>query len=151
MLSRSLVFRWGHVGWGIALGALVASACGGSSSDNPPFVPGQTGTGGKGHLPQGGKGGEGGEAGSDTGVGGTGATGNTNTGATGGELPAEPGAPTVTITSPKAVSDPNKGNVLIDTEVEVRCTVAKADGGRPVAASSVTVQMLDADGNVVPT
>lgn len=147
MLSRSLMFRWGHIGWGLALGAVVATACGGSS-EKTPFVPGETGTGAKGHAPTGGTAGHSGEGGmggdKDSGSGATGDVGS------GGDAPVDPGAPIVTITSPKAVSDPNAGGVIIENEVEVRCTVTPADNGKSVAASTVSLEMLDADGNAVP-
>jgi len=79
---------------------------------------------------------------------GNGATGNVGTG---GDAPAEPGAPIVAITSPKPVSDPSKGGVIVEEEIDVFCTVERADDGRPVAESSVVIQMLDAKGNVVPS
>jgi hypothetical protein len=150
MLTKRLGFRWGKVGWGLAAGAVMASACGGSSSDRPS-VPGPTGTGGKGHLPSGGTSGGGGE---DTGATGTGADGGTtgNGTAATGNVDENTDAPVVTITSPVEEKDPNGENVIVDELLDVTC-IAKAASDRDakIDPATVSIDMLDADGNVVQT
>jgi hypothetical protein len=63
----------------------------------------------------------------------------------------EPGAPEIEVTSPEALDDPADGEVIVTPEVDVVCHVEKSTlgGAMPVDKSSVTIDMLDADGKVV--
>jgi hypothetical protein len=75
------------------------------------------------------------------------------TGSEGGDVGdvTEPGAPEIEVTSPQALDDPADGEVIVTSEVDVVCHVEKAtlSGAMPVDKSSVTIDMLDADGKVV--
>jgi len=165
MPSRSFAGRWGWVGWALTVGSLAAGACGGKDEGPPPGTgtgntgntanaPGKGGSAGRASGGTGGKSGNGGTGGTSSGgmsgEMGTAATGDTGTGGA-GETDAL--APVVEIRSPEAESDPNGDGVLVDAEIDVVCRVTQSpeDGSRPVAPSTIVMQMLDADGNVVPT
>jgi hypothetical protein len=133
------------------VGAIVASACGGSS-DDPPAVPGVDSTGGKGHLPSGGTSGGGGEdtgatgTGADTGVSGDGS----GVGGTGAMPSTDPAAPVVTITDPEGEDDPNGPGVIVERQVDVTCQAKPAPTiGATVEPSSVVIEMLDGNEDVV--
>ena len=89
-------------------------------------------------------------AGSGSGRAGSGGGGGADGGAAGsGEGEADAAAPSVKVTSPVALTDPSKGPVVLD-QVHVVC-IAKASeaAGATFAASSVSIEVLDADGNSV--
>jgi hypothetical protein len=98
-------------------------------------------------------GGASGENGGAPGAGGVGSGAeNAGAGNSGGAVGAVPG-PVVTITSPVAVRDPNVGPVIANDGVEVVnntitavCDVKAAASARPVNPTSVTLEMLDANG-----
>jgi hypothetical protein len=101
--------------FGCGLALLSASACGGDErKPSPrPSTGGTSGSGGKGGSSNTGTSGEGGasgEAGAGGVVGGQAGSGGS-------------GAPTVTITSPVEVTDPNEGGVLSGMEFRVVCAV----------------------------
>ncbi|HEY2407391.1 MAG TPA: hypothetical protein VGI10_15375 [Polyangiaceae bacterium] len=141
------------------IGALVAAVgCSGSTdipgaavqggnaaSSNVSSVGGSTGNAGgatSGSAGQGGTAGSGG--GSSDSSGSSGAAGDDGGTITG---------PTVVITSPSAVTDPDVGPVVVGTQVEVDCTVtdSKDAGAQPVDAASVQFQMFDASGSSMAT
>lgn len=68
-----------------------------------------------------------------------------------GNEPADPAAPLVTIVSPAALNDADAGDALVASEIDVICKVEKSTvgGAQPVDKSSVTIDMLDAEGNKV--
>ena len=81
--------------------------------------------------------------------GGTSTAGIPDSGGTGGDGgTASVLDPVVVITTPEAATDPNVDPVLVDDQVTVLCTVtaSAATGAKPVDASSVKIEMLDADG-----
>jgi hypothetical protein len=127
-----------------ALGAtlFVASACGDSEKDPLGDGPGPGARGGSGGF--GGSSGSGAQGGS-SGTAGT-------MGGEGGMDGVDPLAPTVEITSPEHLDDPNDDvAVLVDPEVEVVCEARQSTepDSEPVNAATVLLQMLDADGEVV--
>jgi len=141
MLTRRLGMR---VVWGLCFGGVAAVACG--KSDRQPFQGSADMPGGANRTST-----VGGSAGlGSVGQGGAGEEGGTGVGATGGET-GEPGAPIVTITSPVGVAGPNDAGVLVEPTLDVTCKVEKGPGSASmeVAPESITVQMLDGDGNVV--
>lgn len=110
-----------------------------------------TGTGGRGNGNTGGSGDESGSGGDTGGSGGSGGT--TDPGGAGGEAGetgTNPLAPTVVITSPEAIEDPEDG-ALVEPEIDVVCeaTQSAEDGSEPVNPSTVLLQMLNADGDIV--
>jgi hypothetical protein len=132
------------------LGFVLMQACGGELDDPP--LPGGTGsTSGRSAVGKPvGVGGTGGDSGGNTGAtGGTGAIGG-NAGETG--TPDE-FAPIVEVTSPEALSDPNDEGVIVAEELDVVCEARQspAAGAFPVEPSTVTIELLDADGEVVDT
>jgi hypothetical protein len=64
--------------------------------------------------------------------------------------PTDPLAPTVEITSPDAIDDPDDG-ALVETEVEVVCEVTQSteDGAEPVLPESVSISMHAEDGTTL--
>jgi hypothetical protein len=117
----------------------LALACGGDDERPDRLQP-----------PGGGKAGAGGVGGTDpfggaSGIGGAGAGGDAST--------ADPLRPDVTILAPDEVMDPSVGPVLVTSPVEVRCraTQSKAASAKPVNASSVRIELLDAEDKVVGT
>ena len=142
MLTRRLGMR---VVWGLCFGGVAAGACGKSSETAPhgtPGVdrpPGTGGSAGKGSVGQGGAG-EGGMGGAATAAeAGMGAGGSMNS----------PSAPTVKITAPAPVSNPNDKGVIVAEQIDVYCEVTKTKLSRVVDDASVSIAMLDADGKVV--
>jgi hypothetical protein len=133
--------------WLVGVGLALAGACGGGN-DDPPLNPTGAGAVGGGMLPtgSGGKAGAGGSGGK-AGAGGTGGT--TGEGGDAGETVTMPGAPIVEVTSPPAVTDPDGGGVLTESEIDVTCEVRAASGGQPVDPSTVVIQLLDAEDDVV--
>jgi hypothetical protein len=135
-MSRSLRGLSAHVA-GALLSVGIVAACGGDDDRQiaPPSAEGAkggvvappSGQGGRTSVPP--VGSEGGEVGDVT----------------------EPGAPEIEVTSPEALDDPADGEVIVTSEVDVVCHVEKAtlSGAMPVDKSSVTIDMLDADRNVV--
>ena len=123
------------LGTGISL--LLVTSCGQAEERDPP---------GDGIGPLGGNAPTGG-------LGGTGARGGSNAtggmGAEGGEGDAL--APTVRITSPEHLEVPDDGTVLVETTVTVTCEVAQssARGSEPVDRSTVTIELISADGDVL--
>lgn len=160
MLTRNVVGRWGWVAWGLTAGCLTATACGGKDEGAPPGTGvGNTANTGN-QAGRGGSAGKGGGGGTGaTGDGGmsgdmgTAATGDTGTGGTGATGEPDAAAPVVKVISPKAETDPNGDDVLVDSEIDVICRVTQSpeDGSREVVESTIVMQMLDADGNVVPS
>ncbi len=126
----------------VAVSLAVAVACSGKS--DPPVGGGQTGTGGRGALSTGGTGG--GRSGSG-GAGGTSGSGNMEAGAAG--EPVVPGGPIVQITSPAALGSPSDGDVLTAPELTVLCEVRADPNGSGLNASTVFIELLDADENTV--
>jgi hypothetical protein len=115
------------------------AAC--SSNDHPGYV----------QQPDGGET-SGGAGGKTTGSGG--GAGKGTSGAGGGEIEAGvPGAPSVSITSPEAVNNPDVGHVLIDSTVEVLCQVTPSpDPGAPLLnKSTISIEMLDGTGKSLET
>ncbi len=119
---------------------LFVAACG--SKDHNGFVDTSPtgGTAGASNL-----GGAGGRAGSA----GSGGTDPSDAGAAGAQEDSL--APVIEITAPDSVSDPNKGNVLTDSQVVVTCTVKASSeaGAAKVLTSSVAIQLLGADGKKI--
>lgn len=132
---RALLMVVGLVG-----ATALASGCG--EKDRPENAdPGTSaGRGGKASPPAPSKGGSSNTGGSDGGGGEGGST----------EEVVDPLGPTVTITSPKQLDDPNEGEVLSGAQVEVNCVVKQsaADGSTDVDATSVKLARLK-DGEVV--
>jgi hypothetical protein len=60
-------------------------------------------------------------------------------------------APTLEVTTPKPVADPNKGEVITDSQVVVTClaTASKEAGATPVLTSSLRIQMFGDDGQQI--
>jgi hypothetical protein len=118
---------------------LIAS-CGESANEEP--LPGGDGVPNGGSKPMGGSGGTGARGGSN-------ATGGM--GAEGGEPTTDPLAPVVTIVSPEALEHPSGGTVLVGPEVEVRCRAVQSRdrNSSAVLPGSVTIEMLDAEGERV--
>jgi hypothetical protein len=133
------------VGAGLALGV----ACAGKSDPPPQGGTGAGATGGRG-LTTGGVGGTAGRGGS-SGRGGTGGkAGSANQGGEGGEpIVVDPDGPIVEVTSPPELEAPGDGDVLVDSEVTVKCEARPSAGGQPVDASTVSIQLLDAEDNVL--
>jgi len=69
----------------------------------------------------------------------------------GGAIENGPLAPSVEITAPKPVADPNQGTVLTDAQVVVTClaTASTEAGAKKVLTSSIKIVMLDADGKQI--
>ncbi len=152
MLTRRLGMRLGQLAWGLALGGLVAGGC--KSEDEDPSTGSGTGApSAKGNKPpnagRGGRAGSGGESGTGDGNG-SGGTGNVGPG---GAPPVDPLAPEVEITSPVAESDPNGEGVIVDDELDVLCTArpSSEDGAAELDISTIRIELLNADGNVVDT
>lgn len=131
-------------GMGRALGLLVVGiasvqGCGDSKSEAPQTSPtaARSNSGGSGGS---GRGGSSGDAGSENGTSGEGGAG--------GEGTQPTGAPRVRVVSPKAVRAPADGGVIVEEEIDVVCEVLKstAPDASEIEPSSVTVQLLDADG-----
>jgi hypothetical protein len=88
---------------------------------------------------------------------GTGARGGTSgneggEGGSGGEMePTNPLAPVVSVTNPEGLSDPDDGEVLTAGTVTVTCDITQSTeaGAQPVDPTTVKVQLLDGEGNVV--
>jgi hypothetical protein len=120
----------------------LAAACG-SKNEPTTFVPPPSGgassvAGASGHA---GRSGTGGKGGAGTG-GEAGDTAGGDAGDTGGTL-----APTVHITSPVAVTDPNTGTVVTTNPVQVLCDVtASTAQGATIDTQTVKIQAFDADG-----
>ncbi len=72
-------------------------------------------------------------------------------GGAGAEVAVDPLAPTVTITSPEAITDPNEDGVLTGAAVTVNCRVTQSGepGAGKVNAASVKLSITDADGKVI--
>jgi hypothetical protein len=121
-------------------------ACG--TSDHPGFIDDQAGgTGGSGASA-----GHAGHAGSSAAGKGGGSDGNeAGEGGAAGTPDQNLLAPLVQITSPSAVSDPNKGVVVTGLSVIVVCSVTQsaAAGAQPVLGSSIKIQMYGADGKQI--
>jgi hypothetical protein len=138
--------RGGFVYCAIAL--FIPTACG-SSEDDPPQTVATGGRSGDGNT-----GGSGDVSGSGGDTGGSGGRGGTTdpggAGGEAGETGTNPLAPTVVITSPEAIEDPEDG-ALVDPEIDVVCeaTQSAEDGSEPVNPSTVLLQMLNADGDIV--
>jgi hypothetical protein len=120
------------------LGVLaLAAACGSKKEPGVFVVPG---------------GGSGGASGSNGHAGRGGASSGIGGAAEGGEAGANEGsslAPIVKITSPAAVDDPNIGPVVLDV-VHVVCVVTPGSSpGATVAASSVSIEAVGADGKSI--
>lgn len=117
------------------------NACGGE--DRPGAAPG--GSGGSGGTTDGGRRPprDGGDASSDGSDDSDGAGGNPNE----SDASNLPGAPIVTITSPKALATPT-ADVVTGGEVTVLCTARKAStaGAADVDDSSVTIELIDLNG-----
>jgi hypothetical protein len=150
----------GQLGWGVLFGVLVTQACGNNSDDTPiRGGPGIGTGGGKGAVFGGGAGkGTGGGAGQSAGEGGMAGAGDTTSsgghgGTAGSTGTSDPGAPTVHVTSPAGVTDPNSADVIVADELDALCTATKstARGATAVDPSTVLLEMLDADGKVVET
>ncbi|HET7544456.1 MAG TPA: hypothetical protein VFK05_31510, partial [Polyangiaceae bacterium] len=77
----------------------------------------------------------------------SGKSGGSNAGA-GGAIENGPLAPTIEITTPSAVADPNQGDVITASQVVVTChaTASTKAGAKKVVPASVRIQMLDTDG-----
>jgi hypothetical protein len=149
MGTRERAYLRGRSGvWMGGVALVIAAACSGKSDDRPPTT--ATGaTGGSGMFPKG-AGGAAGSTGGKAGRGGSGgSSGSENEGGGAGEPVTDPNGPVVEVTSPEAVSDPDDGGVIVEPEVNVVCQARPASGGEPVDASSVAIQLLDADDNVV--
>lgn len=133
-------------GMGRALGLLVvgiacAQGCGDSRNESPQTSPtAARPNAGSGNNGRGGSGGGLGDAGSENGTSGEGGAGGDGT------QPAA--APRVRVLSPKAVRTPADGGVIVEEEIDVICEVRKstAPDASEIEPSSVTVQLLDADG-----
>lgn len=111
-------------------------ACG--DGDRPEVVP--PGSSGRGSVP-----GQGGKSGS-LGQGGAGEAGADQApGGRGGEGGEDSRLPQVQILSPGAALEPSSHEVLIGAEVDVLCKIAPGDDAFPIDASSVVVEMLDAE------
>lgn len=112
------------------------SACGGSSDHAAVPTDSTSGSGGKGSG--GNKPATNGD--SEGGAGGAGASDD-----------IDPLGPTVIITSPEGLSDPNKAGVLSGSEVTVTCSAvqSRAFGSGKVNAASVELSILDAAGKVL--
>jgi len=144
----------GQLAWSLFAASFVAGACG-NKDDAPPTTTGGTGipgAGGKSFFGGGGKAGKGGTSG-EAGSGATAGVDETGQGGEAGQPAVDPKTPVVTITSPVALTDPNAKGVITDTDIDVVCTVVQstAPGSLPVDRASVVIQMLDSDGNAVPT
>src|SRR5688572_3809098 len=115
--------------WLVGIGLALAGACGGESKD-PPLNPTGAGAVGGGMFPTG----SGGKAGASSGgtAGKGGASGTTGEGGDAGEMVSMPGAPVVEVTSPAPVTDPDDGEVLVQSEIDVTCEVRSSPGGEPV-------------------
>jgi len=118
------------------------------SDDERPKVISPPGTAGRGPIPgmgndagASGEGGSGGESGSGAQAG---------SGGEGGAAESA-GAPRVNITSPEQLDSPSEGGVLVGDEVEVTCNVLPAvEPGAPnIDPSSVSLELFDADGDLI--
>ena len=117
---------------------LLAIACSGKSDHGGFVAPSNGGANGGAGRP--------GHAGAG---GGSGAGASSDAGAAGSDENSL--APIVRITSPKAVTDPNKGGVLTSPQVIVTCS-AKASpeaGAAKVLEASVKIQLLGSDGKQI--
>ncbi len=155
MLTRRLGLRLGQLAWAFFAASFLAGACS-KGDDSPPTTTGGTGlpgTGGKSFFGNGGTSGNGGSG--PAGEGGmAGETSSQGGAAGGGEVTeTDPYAPTVRVTSPEAVRDPNDPNVIVDDEIDALCSATKSTmhGSAPVDAASVVLSMLDADGKTIET
>ncbi len=132
---RALLMAVGLVG-----AMALAAGCG--DKERPSVADGGTtaGRAGKGNLPGASKGGSSNTGGTDGG-GGEGGS---------GEETVDPLGPTVTITSPEPLDDPNDGEVLKGPQVVVTCVVkqSEVDGSTKVDATSVKLARIK-DGEVV--
>lgn len=116
------------VGLAACFGVVVSC---GSSEDRPPDL-GSGATGGRGGFP--------GKAGS---------TGSNQSGDdAGGAGGAAEGGLQLRITSPAAAEDPNGDEVLIGSDVTVKCLARGGDNGETVKPSSVKIAVVNADGVV---
>jgi hypothetical protein len=144
MPKQSSSVPWGRWGSGLLLFGLVVQACSGES-ERPIDV----------HvdMPGGARPGNAGEAGSETGgTGGAGGTGGTGgTGADGGTGGEDALAPLVEITFPAEPTSPNDEGVILDTEIDVVCTVkpGSSRATSEIAPETVFVQLLDAEGEPI--
>jgi hypothetical protein len=79
------------------------------------------------------------------------AGGRGNMAGAGGSEVSDPAAPLVSVLSPEAVGEPGEGGVLIEPEIEVVCEVKRSTvgGAEPVDKSSITIDLLDAEGKPV--
>jgi hypothetical protein len=153
MLTRRLGVRLGQLAWTLFAASLVAGACS-KADDAPPTTTGGTGIPGAGGKSFFGNGGSAGKAASgQAGEGGMAGEPSSQGGAAGaGEMTeTDPYAPVVHVTSPKAVSDPNDPNVIVDDELDALCTATKSTtrGSAPVDSASVVLSMLDAKGKTI--
>jgi len=137
MINRQGVGR-SVLGCGVAL--LVA--CGSDKPGN--FIP-PNGSAGSGNRA--GAGGTGATAGSAAA---SGKSGSAN-GGEAGTVDDSPLAPTVEITSPTAVDDPNSDKILTDPQEVVTCvaTASTETGAKKVLPSSIKIQMFGADGKQI--
>jgi hypothetical protein len=134
--------------WLVGIGLVLGVACGGESKDPPLNPTGSGATGGRGLTGVGGAAGRGGGSAGKGGSAGRGGGSSGDAGDGAGGVP-DVGGPIVEVTSPPALASPDDGDVLVDAEATVTCEVRQAPGGAPVDPSTVTIQLLDADGNVV--
>jgi hypothetical protein len=129
----------GAAAWVVAAAVACVTACGGD--DRPKVI--DSGGLGEGARPT---------VGPPPGNGGAKSTGGRgNTAGAGGSGVSDPAAPLVTVLSPEAVSEPGQGGVLVEPEIDVVCEVKRSTvaGAEPVDKSSVTIDLLDADGEPI--
>lgn len=139
----------------VIVGLACTQACGGDEKE--PLPPGSgaapatggttfTGGTGGGGTSGAGRGGTSGAAGAEPNAGMGGDDGS------GGEPPISADAPVVEITSPPEVTDPDDENVIVEEEVEVVCEVQPfAADSAPIDASTVQIELVDANGTVLET
>jgi len=137
--------RQGVTRLGLVCGFALLVACG-SDKRGGFIAPGAGGDGGASATGnRAGSGGRTGTAGKD-GAGGKSTSGEGGEGGEGGEIEHNSLAPVVTITSPVEVTDPTKGPIVLD-QVHVVCKARASDESNATfAASSVSIEVFDADG-----
>ena len=156
---RQQLFVW------ISVGALVVG-CGGDERPGVSGVGPEPGAGGRVDVLDGGASsvaghggaagnstsgnvGEGGSSGASVGTAGSvAAAGSVATAGAAGSLAILP--PAVLITAPDELAHPDDGAVLADN-VEVFCSVEASEGSAPIDTTGVTIDLLDADGNLLNT
>jgi hypothetical protein len=121
-----------ELGLGLVISAaLLAGACGGD--DRPDVIDNTVGGSSYGGLSaRGGTDGEGGEGGS-------------------GEVPVDPRAPIVEVTSPEGLDDPDDGEVLTAGEIDITCTATQSEisGSEPVDPGSVRIEIVSSEGTII--